>query len=191
MRKLSKSEKISISVIFLVLIAISIPNFVLSLRRARDQVRKDDMGALEHALGGYLADFGSFPVASEDGRIMACKNPNDEVEVNDKGRLVVNFIPCEWGQDGIFDLTPGSTKTYMKLLPREPDYQKGSLYHYFSDGKRYQIFVSLEGKDDVEYDPEIISRNLMCGNVICNAGRYYGCETGKTLEQCEQEAQKK
>jgi len=188
MKKFSKSEKISIFVIFLILVVISIPNFIISLRRARDQVRKDDMGALQHDLGVYFADFRAFPPASSDGKIMACKNPSDKVEIDKMGKLIVNFIPCEWGRDGIVDFTPGSTKEYMHILPREPNYQEGASYRYFSDGQRFQIFVSLEGKDEDEYDAKIIARNLMCGNVICNAGRISGCLVDRTLAQCEEEA---
>jgi hypothetical protein len=191
MKKFTRPETISLLVIFLVLIVISIPNFILSLRRARDQVRKDDMGALQDSLGVYFSDFHSFPPASSDGHIMACKNPSDEVKLDKLGRLVVNFVPCEWGKDGIVDLTPGSDKVYMRLLPREPNYEKGSSYHYFSDGQRVQIFVSLEAKDDAEYDPEIIARNIMCGNEVCNAGRNYGCANNKTLAECELEATQK
>ena len=171
--------------------AISVPNFIISLRRARDQVRKDDMGALSKVFEQYLADFQSYPMASPDGKILACKKPEDIVEVDKMGKLIVNFIPCEWGRDSIADLTPESSKVYMPILPRDPDYQKGALYRYFSDGQRFQIFVSLEGKDEVEYDPKIIARNLMCGTAICDAGRDSGCSTDKTLEQCEIEANQK
>lgn len=188
MNKFSKPEIISILVIFLLLIIISFPNFILSLRRARDQVRKDDMGALQTYLGDYLADFQTFPLASSDGKILACKNPGDKVDVDAMGKLVVNFIPCEWGRDGVLDLTPGSTKEYMHILPREPNYEKGASYRYFSDGGRFQIFVALEGKDEDEYDPKIIARNIMCGNMICNAGRVSGCPVERTLEDCEEEA---
>ena len=188
MNKFSKSEKISIFVIFFILALISIPNFAISLKRARDQVRKDDMGALQHVLWVYFADSRSYPPASSDGKIMACKNPGDKVEIDDMGKLKVNWIPCEWGRDGIVDLIPGSTKEYMHILPREPNYQEGALYRYFSDGQRFQIFVALEGKDDDEYDPKIIARNIMCGNIICNAGRVSGCPVEKTLEECEAEA---
>lgn len=191
MKPFSKLEIRALVVIFLILVAISIPNFITSLRRARDQVRKDDMGALEHALGDYFADFRSFPLNSSDGKIAACKNPGDKVEIDKTGRLVVNFVPCEWGRDAIVDLTPGSTKEYMHILPRDPNYQKGATYQYLSDGQRFQIFVSLEGKDEPEYDPQIIARNIMCGNVICNAGRFYGCAINKTLAQCEEDALKK
>lgn len=169
MNPFSKSEIISLFVIFLILIAISIPNFVVSLRRARDQVRKDDLGGLVPALGLYHEDFGIFPLSSSDGRIVACKK---------SGNLVVNYIPCNWGVDA-FD-------AYMPLLPRDPDYQKGAGYRYISDGSRFQIYVSLENNDDPEYDPKIIARNLMCGNLICNAGRGYGrTPTNISLEEYE------
>lgn len=190
-KKFTKTEVISLLVIFLILIGISIPNFMVSLRRARDQVRKDDMGALEHGLGDYFADFRSFPLSSNDGKIVACKNPGDQVTLDKTGRLVVNLIPCEWGRDAIVDLTPGSNKEYIHILPREPNYLKGATYQYFSDGQRFQIFVSLEGKDEPEYDPKIIARNIICGNVICNAGRSYGCSIYKTLQECELETIKK
>jgi type II secretory pathway pseudopilin PulG len=188
MKPFNKSEVTAVIVIFLILIGISVPNFIVSLRRARDQVRKDDMGALEHGLGEYLKDFTSFPLASSDGKIIACKNPGDQVQIDKKGRLVVNLRPCEWGHDAIIDFTPGSTKEYLHILPLDPNADKGATYHYFSDGQRFQIFVALEGKEDVEYDSKIISRNISCGSVICNAGRSYGCATDKTLEQCEYEA---
>ena len=191
MKPFTKPEIKSLIVIFAILIAISVPNFVMSLRRARDQVRKDDMGSLEKALGEYFADFQTFPLSTPDGRIMACKDPGEIASVDKMGKLVVNFVPCEWGKDAIVNLMPGSDKVYMPLLPREPNYQKGASYHYFSDGQKIQIFVSLEGKDDVEYDPKIISRNIMCGNLICNAGRDYGCPTYKTLAQCEEDTLKK
>lgn len=187
MKNFTKNEILSIGVIFLILIAISVPNFVLSLMRARDQVRKDDMGSLQKALGLYFSDFQYFPPASPDGHIMACKNPEDKVEIDKMGRLVVNWVPCEWGLGTIADLTPGSSRVYMPLLPREPNYQKGAAYRYFSDGQRIQIFVALEGKDDPEYDPKIIARNIMCGNLICNAGRGINCSTTKTLAECEEE----
>lgn len=187
MKAFSRPEIRAVALIFLVLIAVSIPNFMISLRRARDQVRKDDMGGLQKQLGEYLADFGTFPAASDDGRIVACKKPGDTVEVDKMGKLIVNFIPCDWGKDALVNLTPGSNKIYIPLLPREPDYQKGVSYRYLSDGQHAQILVALEGKDEPEYDEKIIARGVMCGNVVCNAGRAYGCPTNKSFEQCAAE----
>jgi len=186
MNKFSKNELIGITVIFLVLVAISVPNFVLSLRRARDQVRKDDMGALVSHLDTYFEDFGIFPPSSPDGRIMACKKPGDKVTKDKDGRLIVNFIPCNWGIDALADVTQDNGKVYMSVLPQDPNYKYGAAYRYISDGVRYQIFVSLEGKDEPEYDPKIIARNLVCGNLVCNAGRAYGSTpTDISLEEYE------
>lgn len=187
----SKSEIRALIVIFLILVAISIPNFAISLRRARDQVRKDDMGALQKALGEYFVKFRQFPSSSEDGRIVACKNPGDEITLDKYGRIQGNLVPCDWGKDRFEDLTSGGQTVYMNILPREPNYQKGAAYRYVSDGQHTQIFVSLEGKDEPEYDQKIIARGISCGDLVCNAGRSYGCPTDKTFEQCAFEEQQK
>jgi len=186
MNKFTKAEIKGLAVIFLVLIIVSVPNFIVSLRRARNQVRKDDMGALVHNLDAYFEDFGIFPPSSPDGRIMACKNPGDTVSRDKNGRLVVNFIPCDWGKDKIADVTQDTGREYMHILPRDPDFKKGSSYRYISDGVRYQIYASLEGQDDAEYDVKIVARNLVCGNVVCNAGRAYAnTPTDISIEEYE------
>jgi type II secretory pathway pseudopilin PulG len=189
MKPFRKSETLGLVIIFLVLIAVSIPNFVLSLRRARDQVRRDDMGALVQAFSEYITDFGEFPPASADGKIMNCKNPEDTVTIDKKGRLVVKLIPCEWGKDAFFDLTPGSSKVYMSILPQDPDFDKGVTYRYHTDGARYQLFAYMEGeKDEAEYDQRIVDRGISCGTKICNVGREYDCPIEKTISQCTEEA---
>lgn len=191
MKRFSKTELIGLLFIFLILVGISVPNFIASLRRARDQVRKDDMGSTWKALGAYQNDFGGFPAATNDGRIVACKKPDDKVSLDKKGHLVINYIPCDWGKDAFVNFTPGKSEQYMVLLPRDPDFEKGISYEYFSDGHLMQLLVALESKDDPEYDPKIVARGLMCGNVVCNAGRNSGCPTDKSLEVCEQEGAKK
>lgn len=191
MKKFSGQEIKALLIIFLFLVIISVPNFILSLRRARDQVRKDDMGSLQKVLGEYFNDFHEFPLATSDGRIIACKNPGDKIELDKYGHLVGNLIPCEWGRDALIDLASENSKVYMPLLPREPNYQKGAAYKYLSDGQHMQILVSLEGKEEDEYNPKIIARNLACGNLTCNAGRFYGCPSEKSFEECTFEEQKR
>ena len=181
MNKFSKPELISIFVIFTVLIIISVPNFIISLRRARDQVRRDDMGVLETSLAEYSADFRSFPLSSPDGRIMNCLRPGDKPIKNNKGTWTIDPIPCDWGKDSFTDLTSG--KIYISILPRDPDYQKGSAYLYLSDRNRYQIYATMEGSDEAEVDPKIIARGLMCGNKICNIGRAYNVPTDISIEE--------
>lgn len=184
MKPFTKTELKALGIIFLILIVISIPNFMISLRRARDQVRKDDMGALQGALGEYFNQFHEFPASSEDGRIIACKAPGDTITLDEFGKLQGKLIPCDWGKDRFEDPASNGQVVYMNILPREPNYQKGAAYRYISDGQHIQILVSLEGKDEPEYDQKIIARGIYCGNLICNAGRAYGCSTDMSLEQC-------
>lgn len=182
----TKGEWISLIVIFALLIAVSIPNFAASLRRSRDQNRRDDLGAMVASLRQYRADLDSFPLSSEDGKVMNCLKPGDAPYKNEKGFWVVNPIVCEWGKDAFRNLI--SENVYLNALPIDPDSGEGASYLYFSDGSRYQIFASMEGMDEAEVDPRIIARNLPCGNRVCNAGRDYGCDVAKTLETCEEEA---
>jgi len=181
MKPFSKSEIISLAVIFAILIAVSVPNFIVSLRRARDQVRRDDMGALEHSLGEYISDFKIFPSASPDGRIMDCLKPGDKPVKNKEGGWTVSLIPCNWGKDSFINLI--NNKIYMSKLPRDPDYQKGARYLYLTDGDRYQIYAVMEGSDEAEVDPKIIARGLMCGNKICNVGRSYNVPVNISIEE--------
>lgn len=187
MKAFTKSELVSLVVIFFVLVIISVPNFILSARRARDQSRRSDMGDLENALADYQNDFGIFPLNSPDGKILACKKPGDSVTLDAKGRLVVNLIPCEWGKDTWRDLTPGSSKIYMDIMPDDPDSSQGVRYMYFSDGERYQIYVSFEGADEAEYDKKIVERKINCGSRACNAGFAFGCDLYRTIEEYDQE----
>lgn len=186
MKFFSKTELSALAVIFLVLVAVSVPNFIISLRRSRDQVRRDDLGTLQRALDDYHSDFGEYPISSQSA-MLACKKPEDSVSVDKKGRLIVNLIPCRWGQDALVDLTPGSTKIYDKVLPGDPNLDKGRSYAYFSDGSIYQIFASFEGKDEAEYDQKLVNRNIMCGTSVCNVGRSMGCSIYKSIEECEAE----
>lgn len=190
MKKFSKEELFALIIIFGILIVISVPNFVVSLRRSRDQTRRDELGAIQAALGNYHEAFGSFPASTPDGKLLACKRPEDKVTTDAKGNLVVNLIPCEWGRDGLVDLTPGSSNIYIKTLPGDPFFSKGVSYRYISDGNMFQLFGSFEGSDEAEYDSKIVDRNIKCGNKICNVGRYYACTLDKTLEQCEAERAK-
>lgn len=182
----TKSELISVIAIFLLLIVIAVPNFVASLRRARDQVRRDDLGALMGSLGGYYEYFGTFPLSSNDGKIIDCIRPNGfEPYIDKYGKWIFDTIGCSWGLDSFVNLE--TEFKYMKTLPADPEEQKGAEYLYLSDGKRYQIFVAMEGKNEAEVDQEIINMGLMCGNRICNVGRSYNCDLPKTLDQCEEE----
>lgn len=172
MKFFNKEELTVVLIIFAVLIGVSVPNFALSIKRARDASRKDDMGSLQGALNNYFTDFGEFPRSTDDGKIVVCKAPGSEVRRGPKGELLVDFIPCNWGKDGIFDPTD-SNRAYINPIPNDPQATLGLKYIYISDGKRYQIFGSLEDVGQAEYDKNIVARNISCGARICNFGRGY------------------
>lgn len=181
----SRQEAIGLTIIFAILVGVSIPNFKASLRRERDQMRRDDLGALVSAIEKYKIDFGVYPPSSPDGKIMDCLKPGDEPYKDKKGSWVINPVSCEWGKDALLNLI--TKNIYISILPRDPDWQKNIHYLYMSDSKRYQLFASMEGENEAEVDPKIISENLNCGNRICNVGRSENCDIPKTLEQCATE----
>lgn len=183
----SKHEKIALTTIFLILVAVSVPNFIFSLRRARDQVRRDDLGSLEHGIALYYSQFGVFPMSSTDGKVMNCIKPGGEAPYIDKyGKWVFDLIGCEWGEDPFVNLVTG--ETYISVFPRDPDWQKNVNYYYISDGERYQLFASMEGQDEPEVSKDVISQGVICGGRICNVGRSYNCDIPKTIKQCSLEA---
>lgn len=161
MKFFSKNELLGILIIFIVLAGISAPNFVASWQRSRDATRKDDLFYVMKLLEAYTEPGRKFPLSSSDGRIIACFKTGEEAKYDNKGNIV-NFIPCEWGQD-----------SFMGKLPIDPQGAKGVAYFYISDGDRYQIYGSLERSDQDEYDTKVVKRNIICGNRVCNFGRGY------------------
>ena len=170
MKFFDNSELKAILVIFAFLIVISTPNFIVSLRRARDAQRKADIGSIHDSLLRYQGDFGSFPL-SVSGKIAACE-PVSFKEVG--GIKTPVFSACDWGKDELRDLSDLSYPSYLKTVPNDPQKDKGYSYHYLSNGSSFQVYGSLEGKAEDEYDPAIIKRGLACGEKICNFGKGSG-----------------
>lgn len=149
---------------------ISTPNFIVSLRRARDSQRKADIGSIQDALFRYQADFGTFPL-SIGGKIAACRPVSFE-EVGSIKTLV--FSACDFGKSSLADLSDSLYPAYMKLIPNDPQAGRGRFYYYFSNGNRFQIYGALEGKSEDEYDESIIKRGVACGSEMCNFGKGSG-----------------
>jgi type II secretory pathway pseudopilin PulG len=175
MKFFSKSETFSLIVIFLSLIVISWPNFRLSLRRARDQTRRDDMGYLQSAIDTYYVDHGFFPRSTPDGKFAVCKGIDGKETT------------CEWGQKWVSS-TLGDDKVYvdkvyMNGLPQDPGFKSGTSFVFFSDPGRYQIMGALEGEDEAEYDAKLVAQGIKCGNKICNFGRAYNVPLYMTIEE--------
>jgi len=170
MNNFTKPEFKAILIIFACLVVISTPNFIVSLRRARDAQRKADIGSIQDALYRYQADFGSFPL-SAGGKIAAC----EPVSYKDFGGIKTPvFSACDWGKDALRDLSDLSYPSYLKTVPNDPQKDRGYSYYYLSNGSSFQIYGSLEGKAEDEYDSAIIKRGLACGSKICNFGKGSG-----------------
>lgn len=166
----SKQELRALVVIFGLLVVVSLPNFIVSLRRARDAQRRADIGSIQGAIFRYQEDFGTYPL-SINGKIAAC----EPVSYKDVGGIKHPiFSACEYGKSSLSDLSDGSYPAYMKIIPNDPDTGRKTIYYYFSSGSRFQIYGSLEGKDEAEYDINIVGRGVFCGEELCNFGKSSG-----------------
>lgn len=186
MKRFSKSEIKAVVVILLGIFVLSLFNFRVSLRRARDSQRKSDNNTIYVGLSGYFDDFGHFPFSSPDGKIIACKGP--DTKLDPVTNTVINLIPCEWGEDSLRDVMDLSYPEYVKTLPADVQFKKGAYYLYISNGSRFQLYAALEGKTEAEYDPKIVARGLKCGSRICNFGKASGnTPLDKSIEEYENE----
>jgi hypothetical protein len=134
-------------------------------------VRRDDLQTLQKALDSYRSDFGFYPKSTPDGRMIACQDKNIPKEHDKNGKFVVKIAPCEWGVDPLTDIEKGGSKVYLDKLPMDPQEASGVHYTYFSDGERYQLFVSFEDKSEPEYDQKVVKLGVSCGERVCNVER--------------------
>ena len=179
MRFFNKKELIGLGIIFGILVIISVPNFALSIKRSRDTTRRTDLGTIVTAMQLYKETFGDYP-ASSDGKILACLKEGEEALIDGVTGRITNFIPCEWGKSSLYQ--------NISAVPNDPHQSLGASYLYLSTGRHFQIFASLEAKDDDEYREEILKRSLKCGSRICNSGRSQGSTPlEKSLEEYEYE----
>jgi len=160
MKKFKKSEIKIILSILVCLFAVSGYNFSISLRRGRDSIRKNDMSAIQKSLDTYYQKYKIYPMSTADGNIIGCFEKGALVDI--KTGYPNNAITCNWGE---------SRFESANLMPRDPNYEKGANYRYISDGKKYELYIALEGKDEAEYTQSDIDKNLQCGSEICNYGR--------------------
>lgn len=149
---MKKSEITFVGIVLTIIFVATWFNLARAEILGRDMQRKGDLKNIASALSKLRQDGSNFPQAV-DGKILAC--PPQE-----------NTRPCEWGQDPL----ESSTSAYLNPLPEDPLSPKGVEYLYLSNGRDFQLFASLERRDDVEFKPKIDARGLRCGNKICNFG---------------------
>ncbi|MBI2103906.1 hypothetical protein HYT59_02785 [Candidatus Woesebacteria bacterium] len=174
MQPFKKNEILIVGVVLLVIFILSYFNLRLALRRARDFQRKDDIGNIANALFLFKEDFGFYPPASADGKIVAC---GQQVRLEDLGSnenvkaLTDLYEPCRWGWDALADISDASYTPYLKPIPADPQNQLGASYRYVSTLNNFQIYAALEGKDEDEYNESIAAHGFICGNRTCNFGK--------------------
>lgn len=197
MRFFTRSELKTVIVVLVLISLVTGYNLDLSIQRARDARRRADMSQISNALNSYFEDFGFFPSATSDGKILACKgemydkvvNEISDSDIFDIAKYESGLRPCEWGEDGLRDLGDESYPAYLTTIPQDPKVAKGYSYYYLSNNRRYQLFTYLEGKDDeIGYDEAIVKRDLPCGNQTCSYGKSYGITPlEKSIEEYENE----
>lgn len=160
MKFFTKSETKIIATIFIVLFIIIGFNMKISIRKGRDNTRKNDLSALQNALDTYLQKYKTYPLSSSNSEIIGCFSGG--VQLDPISEKPTNAEVCKWGESKFED---------SNFMPQDPSFKKGMSYYYVSDGDHYQIYISLEGKDEPEYTPSIALKNLHCGSKICNYGR--------------------
>ncbi len=178
MKKFSKQEKKIVKGVLLFIVIISLFNFRIALRKARDFQRKHDINRIVDALEVYHDEFGFYPFSSDDGKLIACKRENVSIEeVNDgktldfKESIFKLFRECEWGQEGLKDVSDPEHPPYIEVLPTDPNSKKGVSYQYVSNSTYFQVFGALEGKNEPEYREKVEMRNISCGKKVCNFGK--------------------
>jgi hypothetical protein len=177
MKLVGTKQMIGVGLIFALLIIFSYINYLVSLRKERDFQRKLDIATIAKGVESYALDYGSYPLSSDDGKIIACKGADTDYLRNEKGDVVkyssnkaplVNLVPCNWGKDSLRDVLDVNYPNYISTIPKDPHQEMGASYVYFSDGEGYYVFGSYEGKSEIEYSSEVKDLNVACGVRICN-----------------------
>ena len=133
---------------------------VASLRRGRDSIRKNDISAIQKSLDTYLNKYKIYPLSNESGEIIGCFDSKPEIDKLSGHAL--NAIPCKWGE---------STFEGDNFIARDPLWDKGISYRYYSNGRSYTFYMALEGRDEAEYSSATFNKYLQCGTKICNYER--------------------
>lgn len=151
--RFSTKELIGLTIIFTCLGLAVFVNMRISLRKSRDAQRRGDMRTMQSALTAFQDRYGYYP-DSKDGGVIGCESG----ALDENGKPI--FRVCEWGWDKLAGVS----------LPTDPNTSDGLRYRYESVREYFQVFASLEGHDDEEYNPKVEKRGLWCGTKVCNFG---------------------
>lgn len=177
----SKKEFWGISIILVSLLILTYYNFGLSRRNERDFRRNQDLGNIAKALENYKLDYGVYPLSDGQGRVIACRDENTNIKLDDlmqavymgdaKKPILDNLVACQWGSDSLMDVLDENYPHYLDPLPADPKGDFGYSYIYQSDGITYHVYTAYEGKSTVDYSSKIKSEKILCGIKYCSGGR--------------------
>jgi hypothetical protein len=198
----NRKETFGIVLILAFIFFLSYFNFLNSLMRSRDLQRRDDLTALAQALDKFYSDedFGIYPPASADKKIVACIPEGTTYEQikevvgnrpkENKKKIFPLLTGCAWGDSSLTDPSDNTREQYLSVIPRDSKSSEGYSYIYFSTGKHFQVYGAYEGRGMPEYDAKIVARGLSCGNKICNFGKASrGTPLDISLEEFEEKLQ--
>lgn len=186
MKFFTKEEIKKVGIILVILLGVSFVNFSGSIRKARDAQRNSDLTYLREKLEEFQSEVGYFPPASRDGKIMACMK--EGTVVNMEFKRLENPAPCLWGEDSLVNFFSATPKTIMERIPVDPQNDDDVSYIYKSSGSRFQIYASLEGKNEAEFNAKINDLKLKCGSRNCNFGKAFSdTPLDKTIEEYERQ----
>ncbi|GEM_PF-1430624 len=158
---ITKREFSFIGLVIICIMSATLINLSASYRKSRDNERKNALGDIVRRVGDFQKTLATFPLSDDNYAIVGCNGFRDEL-----GRWF--FKSCTWGENSV-------NSPFFDPLPQDPySNEKGRRFVYISNGKTFQIYTALERTNDEEYDPQIVARNISCGDVVCNAGRTNG-----------------
>ena len=123
---------------------------------------------------------------------IALRRQRDNERVNDLGDIAKALDQYK-EKFALYPTNLDDLTAVMKVVPKDPGTPKGYSYLYFTDGRYFQIYASLEGgADESQYSPVIEKRNLKCGNFVCSYGKASGSvPLDKTIQEYENELEAK
>jgi prepilin-type N-terminal cleavage/methylation domain-containing protein len=121
--------------IMLILASVGLSNYLFSLKKSHDAVRKSDLATISKALQAFANDFGGYPDSDSSGRLVAC-------DYNNTG-----LVACSWGQP-FSAYKGGKAQTYLGKMPADPDSSRSYFYEADLDAGTFNLYAALENTSD-------------------------------------------
>jgi len=137
--------------VMLILAVVGMSNYVFSIKKSHDSVRKSDLATIAKGLEAFASDWGYYPPDDGGGKMVACQLG--------AGALYA----CDWGSPFAANFN-GSVQTYLAKMPKDPVKTQTYYYKYDSLTGKYNLYAGLENTADPSYKATAYD----CGNVVCS-----------------------